>query len=426
MKYQAPRGTFDILPEEIYRWHYLENIIKKNANLYNYKEIRFPIFEQLELFQRSVGETSDIVEKEMYIFKDKAGRRFALRPEGTACIARAYIEHKMQASHRSPLRLFYLGPMFRYSRPQKGRYRQFYQFGFEYLGVPDPIADAEIIALGWKIYQDTNIPNVRLEINSIGCPKCRKTYNEKLRTFLLKNKSLFCSDCQRRMEVNPLRVFDCKRESCQNLLQEAPTMLENLCEECDVHFQTVQNFLSEMEVPFTVNPRIVRGLDYYTRTAFEYKIDYLGAQDAIGGGGRYDDLIEQLGGPATPAVGLSGGLERVILSLKYGNVPIPPEPTLDALVIPFDDSLLSPAIKICNTLHQKNISAVIADPHSSLKSNLRYCDANQVKFAVIIGEDEIRSKKFIVKDIQDKVQEAMPIPQISNYITQRIKNKKKL
>jgi histidyl-tRNA synthetase len=331
MKYQAPRGTFDILPEEIHRWHYLENIIKKNADLYNYKEIRFPIFEQLELFQRSVGKTSDIVEKEMYIFKDKGGRKFALRPEGTACIARAYIEHKMQASQRSPLRLFYLGPMFRYSRPQKGRYRQFYQFGFECIGIPDPIADAEIISLGWKIYQDANIPNVRLEINSIGCTKCRKVYNEKLRTFLLKNKSSYCPDCQRRIEINPLRVFDCKKESCQNLLQEAPVILDNLCNECNAHFQNVQHFLTEMEVFYTVNPSIVRGLDYYTRTAFEYKIDYLGAQDAIGGGGRYDDLIEQLGGHPTPAVGLSGGMERVILSLDHANLPIPRNPRLMCL-----------------------------------------------------------------------------------------------
>lgn len=426
MKFQAPRGTFDILPEEIYKWHYFEDIIRKNANLYNYKEIRFPIFERVELFQRSVGEASDIVEKEMYIFKDKGGRKFALRPEGTADVARAFIEHKMRASRKTPLRLFYIGPMFRYSRPQKGRYRQFYQFGLECIGNPEPIADAEIIALGWKIYQDANIPDVRLEINSIGCPKCRKIYNEKLRKFLLKNKSLYCPDCQHRMEINPLRVFDCKNESCKELLHDAPMMADNLCDDCITHFQNVQSLLNDIKVPFTINPAIVRGLDYYTRTAFEYKIDYLGAQDAIGGGGRYDNLIEQLGGQATPAVGLSGGFERVILSLEHANVPIPTEPPLDVLVIPLDKSLLPYAIKSCNTLHQKEISAVIADPYSSLKSNLRYCDTYRVKFAVIIGEDEIKSEKFIVKDIQEISQEAIPIPQISDYIAQRIDKRKNI
>ena len=416
MNYQAPRGTFDILPDEIHKWHYLEEIIRKNAILFNYKEIRFPIFERLELFQRGVGESTDIVEKEMYIFKDKKGRTFALRPEGTASIARAYIEHNITSSQKNPLRLFYLGPMFRYSRPQKGRYRQFYQFGLEYIGSPQPIADAEIIALGMKIYQDAKIPDIKLEINSVGCPICRKEYNTTLKNFLLLNKEKYCSDCQRRMEVNPLRVFDCKNEICQKLLKNAPRMIDNLCSACDNHFKEVLDLLKKMNVDYNVNPNIVRGLDYYTRTAFEYKINYLGAQDEIGGGGRYDNLIEYLGGKPTPAVGLSGGLERVLLSLDKSKVHIPKEDSLDVFIIPLDSEFLTQSIHLQQELHQKNISVIIADTQTSLKNNLKYCDKKNVKFAIIIGEDEMKFGQFIVKDIREKSQKKIIISEICDYI----------
>lgn len=421
MNYQAPRGTYDILPDEIHKWHYLEDIVRKNAKLFNYKEIRFPIFERLELFQRGVGESTDIVEKEMYVFKDKKGRTFALRPEGTASIVRAYIEHNLRASQKNPSRIFYWGPMFRYSRPQKGRYRQFYQFGLEYIGNPQPIADAEIIALGMKIYQDAKVPNVKLEINSVGCPICRKEYNIILKKFLLRSKELYCSDCQRRMEVNPLRVFDCKNESCQNLLKDAPRMMDNLCHDCAKHFKNVLDLLKEMNVKYKINPNIVRGLDYYTRTAFEYKIDYLGAQDEIGGGGRYDNLIEYLGGKPTPAVGLSGGLERVILSLNKAKVQIPREDSLDIFIIPLDSGFLTQSIHLQQELHQKNVSVIIADTQTSLKNNLKYCDKDDVKFAIIIGEDEIKSGKLVIKDISKKSQEKIPIKDVHKYILKKMK-----
>ncbi len=421
MNYQAPRGTYDILPDGIHKWHYLEDIVRKNAKLFNYKEIRFPIFERLELFQRGVGESTDIVEKEMYVFKDKKGRTFALRPEGTASIVRAYIEHSLRASQKNPLRIFYLGPMFRYSRPQKGRYRQFYQFGLECIGNPQPIADAEIIALGMKIYQDAKVPNVKLEINSVGCPTCRKLYNKALQNFLLPNKELYCSDCQRRMEVNPLRVFDCKKESCQNLLKDAPRMMDNLCHDCDRHFKDVLDLLKKMNIKYKINPNIVRGLDYYTRTAFEYKIDYLGAQDEIGGGGRYDNLIEYLGGKPTPAVGLSGGLERVILSLEKSNVSIPDKDSLDVFIIPLQNESVSLSIEIMQSLHNKGISTVIADYQTSLKNNLKYCDKNDVKFAIIIGEDEMKSGKLVVKNIRKKSQEKITIKDVHKYILKKIK-----
>jgi histidyl-tRNA synthetase len=426
MNYQAPRGTYDILPDEIYKWHYFENIIRKNVKLFNYKEIRFPIFERLELFQRGVGESTDIVEKEMYVFKDKKGRTFALRPEGTASVVRAYIEHKMSSSQKKPLRLFYLGPMFRYSRPQKGRCRQFYQFGLECIGSPLPLADAEIIALAMKIYQDAKVPNVRLELNSVGCPTCRIEYNKTLKKFLFQNKKMYCSDCQRRMEVNPLRVFDCKNETCQKLLKDAPRMLDNLCADCERHFQKVLDLLQEMKVDFVINPNIVRGLDYYTRTAFEYKSNYLGAQDEIGGGGRYDNLIEYLGGKPTPAVGFSGGLERVILSLEKSNASIPDEDSLDVFIIPLDDEFVATSIHLQQRLHQKNISVIIADTQTSLKNNLKYCDKNDVKFAIIIGEDEIKSGKLVIKDISKKSQQMVKIDKAVGFILNNmLKSKEK-
>ncbi|MBL7108244.1 MAG: histidine--tRNA ligase [Candidatus Cloacimonetes bacterium] len=422
MKFQAPRGTYDILPDEVHKWHYLEKIIRKNAKFFNYKEIRFPIFERLELFQRGVGKSTDIVEKEMYVFKDKKGRNFALRPEGTASIVRAYIEHNMNSSKKNPLRLFYFGPMFRYARPQKGRYRQFYQFGFEYIGNPEPIADAEIIAIGWKIYQDMKIPNVNLELNSVGCVNCRRKYYKELKKFLIRKRGNFCSVCQKRMNSNPMRTFDCKNKNCQNLLNNAPIMLENLCPECESHFQKVLDLLNQMNVKYNVNSKIVRGLDYYTRTAFEYKIEYLGAQDAIGGGGRYDELIEYLGGKSTPAVGLSGGLERIILSLNEAKIDIQNEESLDVFIIPLEEKFVKISIEIMQKLHKKSISSIISDSQTSLKNNLKYCDENRVKFAIIIGENEIKSKEFTIKNINEKSQKKIPTNEVCEYIFIQLKN----
>jgi len=421
VKYQAPRGTYDILPRNISKWNYIEKILKKYVRLYNYKEIRFPIFEQLELFQRSVGKTSDIVEKEMYVFADKKGRTFALRPEGTASIARAYIENNMMSSDRDPLRMFYYGPMFRYSRPQKGRYRQFYQFGLECIGKKKAIADAEIITMGWQILQEAEIKNIQLEINSLGCPECRKKYYKKLKSYLIKRKDKFCSDCQRRMKTNPMRVFDCKNPDCKTQLHESPMILDNLCEKCEKHFEQVKKFLKNMKVNYSINPRIVRGLDYYTRTAFEYKVDYLGTQDALGGGGRYDGLIEYLGGKSYPAVGLSFGLERIIMAIEKSKVKIPPEKNLDAFIIPMESKFLNKAIEIMQKLHSEDISAQIAEPTTSLKSNFKYCDRNKVKFAIIIGENEIESSEYAVKDIKKREQQSVKFEKITTYIKSKIK-----
>jgi len=416
MNYQAPRGTYDVLPKEINKWHYLERIIRRLTRLFNYSEVRFPVFEQLDLFQRSVGEDTDIVEKEMYTFTDKKGRQLALRPEGTASIARLCVEHSLQASQKDPLRMWYIGPMFRYSRPQKGRYRQFIQFGIECVGSEEPIIDAEIIAIGWKILQEARVPKVSLEINSVGCPECREAYHKTLKEFLYNDKEQYCYDCQRRMEQNPLRVFDCKNKICQMLIMDAPRMLDHLCKDCHDHFDGVKSFLDMMDIPYNVNPEIVRGLDYYTKTAFEYKINYLGAQDALGGGGRYDGLIEYLGGRATPAVGLSMGLERILLSLEKSGFKFPIDKTLEVLVIPIGEETLQASLRLMKTLHRQGISAIVADGHSSVGSNLKLCDKNNISYAVLIGEEELKTGKYPIKTILKKTQEEIDKDLIVQYI----------
>ncbi|MBN2018162.1 MAG: histidine--tRNA ligase [Candidatus Cloacimonetes bacterium] len=416
MKYQAPRGTYDILPQDIKKWHYIESIIRHVTTLNNYFEVRVPIFEQLDLFQRSVGEDTDIVEKEMYTFQDKKGRELALRPEGTASIARMVVDHALHSSKREPLRLWYEGPMFRYSRPQKGRYRQFVQFGIECIGSSNPIIDSEVIAIGWQILQEAKVPDVSLEINSVGCPECRSEYNILLKEYLTKDKEKYCTDCQRRMEHNPLRVFDCKNEKCQQLVTNAPRMLDNLCNVCKEHFDGVEKYLDLMNVPYVVNPEIVRGLDYYTKTAFEYKINYLGAQDALGGGGRYDGLIEYLGGPSTPAVGLSMGLERIILSLEKSGFKFPDTSALEVLIIPIGNEAIKESIGLMQELHSAEISALIADEDSSVGSNLKYCDKNNIPFAILIGETELRTGMYVIKDIQQKDQSEIQKNEVVTYI----------
>jgi len=301
MEIKAPRGTRDILGEEVALWQHLEEVVRRNAHLFGYEEIRTPVFEHTELFTRGVGEETDIVQKEMYTFTDKGGRSITLRPEGTAPAVRAYLEHGFFV--RNPrVRWYYLGPMFRYERPQAGRMRQFHQFGFEALGFQDPACDAEIVLLAWTIYRELGLSGLSLELNSIGCPLCKPHYVRRLREHLENHKDLLCEDCKRRLVENPLRVLDCKKEACQAVFREAsfPNIQDFLCAECRRHEERLFLLLQHLGIPFVVNPRLVRGLDYYTRTVFEVKVHTLGAQDAIGGGGRYDGLARALGGPEVP------------------------------------------------------------------------------------------------------------------------------
>jgi histidyl-tRNA synthetase len=317
--YSIPRGTYDILPDKSFIWQYVQRLFRETAAEFGYNEIVTPIFENADLFERSVGDTSDIVEKEMYKFHDKKDRVFALRPEGTAPVVRSYVENSMHTLGGIQ-RLYYLGPMFRYDRPQKGRYRQFYQYGVEAIGSNHPYIDAEVIALQYTFLKKLGLENIKLEINSLGNKVSTDNYNKALAEYYAPHADKLCYDCSIRLEKNPRRLLDCKVPTCKELVAEAPVMLDYLDEECRTHFEAVQTYLVGMGVDFTINPRIVRGLDYYTHTAFEFLNNNLGSQNAVGGGGRYNSLVEQIGGKDAPGIGFAGGFERLLLSLEEENL----------------------------------------------------------------------------------------------------------
>ena len=314
----GPRGTKDILPSVSGQWQYIEGKIREICNLFSYKEIRTPIFEHTELFLRGIGDTTDIVEKEMYTFTDRGERSLTLRPENTAAVVRAYLENKLYADNQLA-KLFYIGPMFRYDRPQAGRYRQFHQFGIEAIGLSNPAVDAEIITLAVQFLQKLGLTELNLQLNSVGCPKCRPVYREKLQEFLQDKVEDLCNDCKSRYDRNPMRILDCKNEKCTALSQGAPEMIECLCDDCGTHFNKLKELLTATNISYNLNPRLVRGLDYYTKTAFEIQYEPLGAQSAVCGGGRYDGLIGECGGNDTPAIGFAIGIERVLLA--FVNTP---------------------------------------------------------------------------------------------------------
>jgi len=330
MKFQVPRGTRDILPGEVERWHWLEERTRAAMALYGYREVRTPIFEATELFVRSVGESTDIVRKELYTFQDRKGRSLTLRPEGTAPLVRAYLENPPLRAE-SPARLYYMGPMFRYERPQAGRYRQFWQIGAELLGSAQPEADAEMIDLFRAILSDVGLKSVTVLLNSLGDSVCRPRYREAIREYFKKHVDRLCGDCKERLETNPLRILDCKVPSCAPVIAGAPSVLDSLCAECAEHFEAVKRALAGLGIPYEVDPRLVRGLDYYTRTVFEIHAAGLGAQNAVGGGGRYDQLVKDFGGPDTPAIGFSIGMERLLLAV--GDSAAPPHQSPDVCVI---------------------------------------------------------------------------------------------
>ncbi|HIE05383.1 MAG TPA: histidine--tRNA ligase, partial [bacterium (Candidatus Stahlbacteria)] len=377
MKYQRIKGTRDLLPEESLTWQWFITRMRKILAQYGYHEIRTPIFEATEIFVRSIGETTDIVEKEMYTFKDKGDRNLTLRPEGTAPVMRAILEHNL----KPPIRLYYYGPMYRQERPQKGRLREFFQIGIEYVGNSSPFADREVIAVGDRIVQDFKIGNSRLLINSIGCPDCRGPYYQKLNGFLKSNSGSLCSDCQRRVVKNPMRFFDCKEESCQELVQTAPKIIEHLCPECSDHHQKLKKYLEKSAIRYEESSGLARGLDYYTRTVFEFVVPGLGAQNTIIGGGRYDLLIEQFGGPSTPAVGFAMGIERMLLSIK-DKIETPP-PVFIAQI----GGLYQEARTIQQDLHRMNKVTILGDPEMSLKKQLREADRLNACWAIMIAAE---------------------------------------
>ncbi len=413
--YRAPRGTSDILPQEQAYWRYIEQKVVNICQLYGYQRIDAPAFEDTRLFARSVGEETDIVEKQMYTFEDKGGNKITLRPEGTAPVCRAYLEHGMHNSPQ-PVKLYYIASIFRYERPQAGRYRQHYQFGCEAIGDDDPALDAEVIDMAWQFFQSLNLGHLSLQLNSIGCKQCRPGYLTALKDYYPDHISKLCSDCKTRLKRNPLRLLDCKKPLCQQIANSAPRSIDYLCSQCDEHFSQLKRYLSLLELPFEVNHCLVRGLDYYTRTVFEVQPEAEGSQSTLGGGGRYDDLIEELGGKPTPAIGFATGIERIILNLKKQNVPIPPLPKPQVFIAYVGDEAKDKATKLASTLRQAGTGVIEAIGSKSLKAQLRQANTLGVRHTVIIGEQEIKTGTVILRDMTTAQQKAVPINELQGLL----------
>ena len=393
---QKLKGTRDILPKEVVTWQYIEAKAKDLFERYGYNEIRTPIIESLDLFQRGVGETTDVVQKEMYNFEDKGGRKIALRPEGTAGVVRAYIEDGL-SSEPSPLKLWYKMSMYRYENVQKGRQREFNQIGVELFGSDSYMADVEIIQMCTKFFEELNIKDIELNINSIGCPKCRNEYKEALKDFIRPNLDKYCDTCKTRFEKNPMRILDCKEETCKKLNQNAPRILDSLCEECKTHFENLKNMLNELGIEYKVDSNIVRGLDYYTKTVFEFvsKIDGL----TVLGGGRYDGLAEELGGPKTPAIGFATGMERLIDVFEANNKDLNLEKNMQIFVAYIGDKANLFSTKYVENLREAGIYAEKDIMGRSLKAQLKYADKKQAKFVITIGDNEIETGKASLKNM---------------------------
>lgn len=413
MGYQKPTGTQDILPGKTALWQYVENKARDLGRRYRYHEIRTPIFESTELFNRGVGETTDIVEKEMYTFEDRGQRSMTLRPEGTAGTVRAYVENKLYGEP-DIAKLYYIGPMFRYERAQAGRYRQFHQFGIEAIGSTDPALDAEVIALGYAFYTELGLQGVTVDLNSVGTPAVRAVFREKLLAFLLPMKDTLCKDCQSRMERNPLRVLDCKVD--QPKFEGAPSILNNLDEECETHFARVRAILDEMNIPYNLNPRLVRGLDYYTHTAFEYKAQGIGAIDTIGGGGRYNGLVEQIGGEDQPGVGLGLGLERTVLLLESQGVKPDYGDDIEVYLVALGERAKQATPGILHRLRSAGIAAERDYKGRGTKAQFKAADRQGAKFAAVLGDDELARGEIALKHLATGEQRSVPLSGLAEAI----------
>ena len=413
--YRAPRGTSDILPQEQAYWHYVEQKVINICQLYGYERLDVPTFEITQLFARSVGEETDIVTKEMYTFADRGGNQLTLRPEFTASTCRAYLEHGWH-NLPQPVKVYSIGSVFRYERPQAGRYREHHQFNYEAIGEADPALDAEIIDMSWQFYKSLNLRNLSLQLNSIGCKQCRPQYLAVLKDYYARYSSDLCPDCKTRLKRNPLRLLDCKQPTCQQIADSAPKSTQYLCPECAQHFSQLKRYLGLLELPFEVNHRLVRGLDYYTRTVFEVQTEEEGAQSTLGGGGRYDGLIEELGGKPTPGIGLATGLERIILNLKKQNVPIPPLPQPRVFIAYIGDEARDETIKLTASLRRSGTAVVEAIANKSLKAQLRQANALGAHQVVIIGEEEVKTSTVILRNMTTGQQQTVPIAQLKELL----------
>jgi len=413
MGFQKPPGTQDILPVQSAKWQRVEAIARELCRRFGFGEIRTPVFETTELYQRGVGETTDIVEKEMYTFIDRGERSVTLRPEGTAGVVRAYVENKLYGEP-DVSKLYYMGPMFRYERAQAGRYRQFHQFGVEALGSTDPSLDAEVIALGYTFYTEVGLSGVRVELNSVGTPEIRAAFREELLAFLRPKRELLCQDCQARMERNPLRVLDCKKD--QHHFEGAPSILDSLDEACTAHFEQVKGHLDAMNIPYVVNPRMVRGLDYYTHTAFEYKAEGIGAIDTIGGGGRYNGLVADVGGPDQPGVGLGLGLERTLLLLeKQGATP--PEPQIDIYLVALGEAAEREVTRLLHELRLRGLAGERDYLGRKMKAQMKSADRLRARYTAILGDDELAKGEIALKHMASGEQQTVRLTELADRLT---------
>ena len=414
--FQAPRGTADHLPKEQRYWRYIESKAMDVAARFGFGRIDTPAFEDSNLFIRSVGEGTDIVEKEMYTFDDRGGDSITLRPEGTAPVCRAYLEHGMH-NLPQPVRMYYFCPVFRYERPQAGRFRQHHQFGVEVLGDADPSVDAEVIEVAWDLMTSLGLTGINLLVNSVGDPQCRPAYVAKLREYYSGHKDKLCADCKERLDRNPLRLLDCKVETDHALGNDAPRSTDNLCEDCSEHWNKLLKYLDAMQLPYQIDHRMVRGLDYYTRTVFEVQPVDGGGQSTICGGGRYDGLITELGGRETPGIGFATGLERLTLNLKRSEVPVPDEPKPRYLVANVGDAARIAALELSVRLRRAGVGVILGSGTRGLRGQMRQANALEIPFALILGDDEIEKGEVMVRDMESSAQESRPVAEFIDEVT---------
>ena len=415
MRFQAPRGTTDILPEDEAYWSFVRSRAEEVAARFGYRRIDTPVFEDAGLFERGVGETTDIVEKETYTFEDRGGDRITLRAEGTAPVCRAYLQHGMQ-NVTQPVRLFYICPVFRYERPQSGRYRQHTQFGIEVIGEADASVDAEVIEVGWRFLESVGLSGLSLTVNSIGDPECRPAYIERLRAYYDNHRDSICDDCSRRLDRNALRLLDCKNDQCQPFVEEAPASADHLCAACQDHWDDFRNYLAETGIAYDVDHRLVRGLDYYTRTVFEISPPEEGRMVTIVGGGRYDGLIEQLGGRPTPGIGYGMGLERVIQNVKRQSVDLPDDRRVRAMVVHLGPAAKTAGVRIASQLRSGGIAATLAPPRG-MRAQLRYANNAGATHAIIIGDDELANGVATLRDLSLSEQRQVSLTALKDALT---------
>ena len=409
---KAPRGTKDITPKDAYKWNYVENKFREICSLFGYEEMRTPVFEHTELFKRSVGDTTDIVQKEMYSFTDKGGRDITLKPEGTAGVVRAFIENKLYADTQ-PTKLFYITPCFRYERP--------HQFGIEALGSDKPSLDAEVIALAVQFFTEVGLKDLAVSINSVGCPTCRAEYNARLKEYLDKKSDVLCETCLERKDKNPMRVIDCKNPTCKENLNDIPFMVDHICDDCKDHFEKLQTYLKEMDINFVVDKTIVRGLDYYKKTAFEIISNDIGSQSTVCGGGRYDGLVEQLGGPkGVSGIGFGLGAERLLLTMENNNIEIENPYATDIFIVTIGDEAKTKSFKLLKDLRTNHISAENDHLDRSVKAQFKYSDKINAKFTIVIGDDELANDTATLKNMSTSEQTTIKLSEIVQELKSRM------